>query len=43
MNNYEGLNFDTITIEDCLDLYEKRSGHVFINDGRITTIVRGGE
>lgn len=27
------LNLDAITSEDCLDLYEKFSGCVFLNDG----------
>lgn len=41
IDNYLGLNFEAITIEDCLDLYEKRNGYVFINDGHITTVVKG--
>lgn len=41
MDNYEGLNFDAITIEDCLELHEKCNSYVFINDGHITTVVRG--
>lgn len=35
------LNFNAITLEDCIDLYEKRGGFVFINDGHVTTIVKG--
>ena len=39
--DFYGLNFDAITIEDCLDLYEKCNGYVLINDGHVTTVVRG--
>ena len=41
MDNYYGLNFDTITIEDCIELYKKCNGYIEINDGHIITIVRG--
>ena len=41
MNKFYSLDFDAITLEDCMDLYEKCNGYVFINDGHITTIVRG--
>lgn len=43
IDNYLGLNFDAIKLEDCLDLYEKCGGFVFINDGHITTVMRGEE
>jgi hypothetical protein len=36
------LNFDTITVGECVDLNE-RGGFVFINDGHITCVVRGDE
>lgn len=42
MERYTGYNFDAITIEDCIDIYEKCNGYVEINDGKIITIVRGG-
>lgn len=38
MDNYYGLNFDTITIEDCIELYKKCNGYV---ERHIMTIVRG--
>lgn len=41
MDKYYGLNFDVITLEDCLELYEECDGCVFINDGKIMTVVRG--
>lgn len=41
IDNYLGLNFDVITLEDCIELHEECDGFVFINDGHITTVVRG--
>lgn len=41
MDNYEELNFDIITIEDCLGLYNFKLGYVVINDGKIVELVRG--
>lgn len=40
--DFYGLNFDAITIEDCIELYEKFEGSVIINDGCIVTVIRGG-
>lgn len=39
--DFYGLNFDAITMEDCIELYEKCDGYVFVNDGYNTTVVRG--
>lgn len=40
MEAIKDLNFDAITTGECIDL-GKRGGFVFINDGHITTVVRG--
>ena len=39
----EGLNLDTITVGQCIDLYEYRHGYVVINDGKIVAVMRGDE
>ena len=31
-----GINYNVITIEDCLDNYEKKNKTTIINDGKIT-------
>lgn len=30
------INLDTVTVQDCIDLYEKRDKITIINDGRIS-------
>ena len=39
--NYENIiELDDVTLEDCIDLYEKRSVFTIINDGKITSFIR---
>lgn len=33
------IDLDNVTLEDCLDLYEKKNKVTIINDGRIITFV----
>lgn len=41
MINYgDMLELDSVTLEDCLDLYEKKCMYTIINDGRITNFVK---
>ena len=35
MNYDDYIELNSVTIEDCLDLYEKRNMSTIINDGRI--------
>lgn len=42
MSNMKDLNFDAITIGECIDLGE-HDGFIFINDGHVTCVVRGDE
>jgi hypothetical protein len=36
------MNYDAITLEDCLILNEAKNKEVVINDGKITEIIDGG-
>ena len=39
--NYENIiELDNITLEDCIDLYEKKNMYTIINDGRIINLVK---
>ena len=39
--NYENIiELDNITLEDCIDLYDKKNIHTIINDGRIINLVK---
>ncbi len=29
------INFDAVTIEDCLDMYKKKNKCVILNDGKV--------
>lgn len=29
------INFNVVTIQDCLDMYEKKNTYTIINDGRV--------
>lgn len=38
--NYENvIELDNVTVGDCLDWYDKRRGHVVINDGHVMNLV----
>ncbi len=40
--NYENvIELDNVTLEDCIDLYEKKNIFTIINDGRITNFLKG--
>lgn len=42
--NYESiLELDNVTLDDCIDLCEKKSIHAVINDGRIVNLVKKEE
>lgn len=42
--NYENiLELDNITLEDCVELYKKKSIYAVINDGRIVNLVKKEE
>ena len=34
------IELDNVTLEDCIDLYEKKNISTVINDGKITTFVK---
>ena len=34
------IELDEVTLEDCLDLYEKKNIYTIINDGHITDFVK---
>lgn len=38
--NKEYMNMETITIQDCLDLYEKMGKSIVIDGGKIVGIVK---
>lgn len=39
--NYENIiELDNVTLEDCLDLYEKKNTSVVINDGHVINFVK---
>ena len=39
--NYENIiELDNITLEDCIDLYDKKNMYTIINDGRIINLVK---
>lgn len=39
--NYENiLELDNITLEDCIDLHDKKNMYTVINDGRIINLVK---
>lgn len=33
------MNLDAITIQDCIDLYEKKERAVILNDGKVVDII----
>lgn len=35
------INYDTVTVEDCLDNYRQRSRTVILDNGKITEIKEG--
>lgn len=35
------LEYDAVTLEDCIDLYEKKDTTTVINDGKITNFEKG--
>lgn len=35
MNYEQVIELDNVTLEDCVELFEKRGKHTIINDGRI--------
>lgn len=42
--NYENvIELDEVTLEDCVDLYEKRKMIIIINDGRIINFMKENE
>lgn len=44
MINYEDmLELDNVTLEDCLDLYEKKGMYTELNDGRVVNFVKEGD
>lgn len=34
------INFDVITIEDCLDMMEKKDMYVVLDNGKVTTFIK---
>ena len=39
--NYENMiELDNVTLEDCIDLYEKKNVTTIINDGRIINFIK---
>ena len=39
--NYEAvIELDSVTLEDCIDLYEKKNTRIVISDGHITDFVK---
>ena len=41
MMNYENvIELDHVTLEDCIDLYEKKNVKIVINDGHITDFIK---
>ena len=39
--NYESMiELDNITLEDCIDLYDKKGICIVVNDGRITNLTK---
>ena len=39
--NYEAvIELDSVTLEDCVDLYEKKNIRIVISDGHITDFVK---
>lgn len=40
--NYENMiDLDSVTLEDCIDLYDKKGICTILNDGRITNFAKG--
>ena len=40
--NYDAvIELDEVTLEDCIDLYEKKNMSTIINDGHIINFVEG--
>ena len=40
--NYEAvIELDSVTLEDCIDLYEKKGITTVINDGRVINFEQG--
>ena len=41
MMNYENvIELDHVTLEDCIDLYEKKNVRIVISDGHISDFVK---
>lgn len=36
------MDFDMVTVQDCIDMYEKRGKVAEINDGHITNFLQEG-
>ena len=34
------IELENVTLEDCIDLYEKKNIYIIINDGHITDFVK---
>lgn len=42
--NYERiLELDNVTLEDCVDLYERKNIYTIISDGRIVNLIKEDE
>lgn len=41
MNHDTVIELDEVTIEDCIDLLEKKNTYTIINDGKIINFVKG--
>jgi hypothetical protein len=39
MDNLYGINMDSITLEDCIELQKYRDTYIKINDGHIASLV----
>ena len=37
------MNMDAVTIEDCLDMWDKLGKSVILEDGKVIGFVKGGE
>lgn len=35
------IEMDNVTVEDCMDLFEKKSKRIIINDGKIVNFEEG--
>jgi hypothetical protein len=43
MNNNNDMNYDEITIEDCLEQYEYKNETVLLNEGKVAGFVKNEE